>query len=403
MLRRARYLPLVAAVATLGWVAAPALSVQPYVPAAEDFQQALPSVERVQRPAAKAHASGTDGHDHDGHGDAHRGEGPVTHSSGVIESPKRFDLVGLAGEMRPYELRARSAAGGWSDWVQAADGNPVYFGGADAVRVRTRGFRPSGQLGYVNITGTGTATDRLLNGLRSAVNGAVVSVASIVHPPAEAAPRRPRFVSRNAWGANRSNGGCEPRRRADRGQVRAVVIHHTVTATNYSEREAPGIVLGICRYHRNVNGWDDIGYNALTDRFGNLYVGRAGGIRRAVVGAHAQGFNAQTSGIAVMGDYSSTPITAAATRALARFVAWKTYNHGIPIRGRTTLRSAGGTHSKYPAGREITPRRLFGHRRVNHTACPGDALRRQIRNVRRRAVAIRQRSRDPEQEPTERR
>ena len=53
---------------------------------------------------------------------------------------------------------------------------------------------------------------------------------------------------------------------------------------------------GIEVYHVKGNGWDDIGYNFLVDRFGQIFEGRYGGIDRNVVGAHAQGFNTARPG-----------------------------------------------------------------------------------------------------------
>ena len=353
-----------------GYVAAPALSSQPYLPEAVDFEQALPAVEAV--PGAPAARTGRAGHP---------GEGAVSFRSPVIAAPKRFDLVGLGGELRPLELRARDAGEDWSAWIETANGDPAYFGGADELQLRARGWRPSGTLHYVNVSGTTSELGGLLTGARKAINSAFISASSALAPAADALPVRPPVVSRGAWGA--TGGGCKPRARPTFGTVKAGVVHHTVTANDYSEAEAPSVVLGICRYHRNGNGWNDIGYNALVDRFGNIYAGRTGGLSKAVVGAHAQGFNAQTSGVAVIGTHTKVPITPASKQALIDYLAWKLAVHGRSAQGKTTMISAGGDASRYAAGRRVRTKKIIGHGSVGLTSCPGAALGAEIRAIRR--------------------
>src|SRR3712207_9515320 len=100
-------------------------------------------------------------------------------------------------------------------------------------------------------------------------------------------------------------------------------VHHTVTANEYAPEDSREMVLGICRYHRNSNGWDDIGYNFLVDKYGVIYEGRAGGIDKAVMGAQAQGYNSQTTGISNIGKFSDVPQSNEALRAMARLIRWK--------------------------------------------------------------------------------
>ncbi len=373
--RRATFLiPLALVAGACAWVAAPALSLDPYVQGAEDFERPLPAPERVAPAAASASAHEPErGHGH-GHDDARWITPPVA-------AQHDFDLVGIGGEMRPIEIRVRDEGGAWSEWVETHGGDPVYVGGAREAQVRAA-FKPRGDLHFVNVSGTaGGLAETLLGDAREAINSAFISAASGF--VAEAAAPKPKMVSRAAWGATLAEGGCTPRGPAEYGEVRAGIIHHTVNANEYTREEAAGIVLGICRFHVNGNGWNDIGYQALLDRFGRVYKGRAGGMGAAVVGAQAQGFNSQTTAIASIGTNDTVKLSRKARAGAIRYLAWKLALHGaVPATDTTELTSGGGSLSKFPAGEVVTLPRVIGHRDVGSTECPGDALYAQINAIR---------------------
>jgi hypothetical protein len=337
--QRARALCATTLVAAFGLLAADSAAA---APVAHDFSQDLPPVERAS--------------------DAlHKSVEHEAYKSSVLEAPQRFDFAGLGGgELRHYELRGRKAGGEWTDWTETANGDPVWFGGMDELQVRTHEWKPSGRIHYVAVS-TPEPTSTVA---------------------AKGGGNMPDVVTRREWGANRSDGGCEPRQNAEYGRVKAAAVHHTVSAVNYSEAQAPGLVLGICRFHRNSNGWDDIGYNALVDRFGNIYAGRDGGLSRAVIGAHTQGYNAQTTGVAVIGTHTSTPASKSAISGVARWLAWKLPEHGLGARGTARLVSAGGDANRYPQGETVKTRRIMGHRRTGFTECPGNALNNQLSQIR---------------------
>ncbi len=114
----------------------------------------------------------------------------------------------------------------------------------------------------------------------------------------------PKVISRAGWGADESQRGLEP---SSYSTFKGTCVHHTAGSNNYTESQAPGIVRGIYAYHAQTLGWGDVGYNALVDKFGNIYEGRYGGLDKNIEGAHAGGFNDAPSASRCSATTTSSP------------------------------------------------------------------------------------------------
>jgi hypothetical protein len=180
---------------------------------------------------------------------------------------------------------------------------------------------------------------------------------------------RPRIITRSGWGADESL--REPGF-IYTGSVKVAFVHHTASGSNYTCSQAPSVIRSIYRYHVVSSGWRDIGYNFLIDKCGNIYEGRAGGVDKPVMGAHTLGFNSNSTGIAVLGTYTSTAPSTASVDAIAALTAWKLGLSGMDPRGKTYLVSGGG--NLYPKGVNARLNVISGHRDGFATECPGRLL-----------------------------
>jgi N-acetylmuramoyl-L-alanine amidase/FlgD Ig-like domain len=285
-----------------------------------------------------------------------------------VRAPFAFDLVGARWSGRGHiELRSRTPRGAWTAWSALAPGEDVRPGGGDSVaepiwtgRGRIVQLRSSGPVRglraiFVN-GGSGPAA-----GARLAPAG--VATAPVIHTRAE-------------WGADESMRRANPLYAAS---VQMVFVHHTATTNDYSESQVPAILRSIYTYHVQANGWNDIGYNYLVDRFGQIWEGRYGGITRNVVGAQTLGFNTGSVGIAYIGDGQSAALTDAARAALVSLISWRLDLAHVDPRSTTPMVSGG--NPKYPAGTQVTLRAVSGHRDGTLTDCPGDTIYAQLPQI----------------------
>jgi hypothetical protein len=282
-----------------------------------------------------------------------------------------------SGEEVPVQVRTRED-GTWTEWIDldfedGADDGPDP-GTPEAAAANAKVTEPL-WIGHVDelqlrVAGGEAAEELQLHAID--IDGSLDFDPLAAKPGAAHAVDRPNFIPRTSWDPNNE---CAPRTSPSiASNARFTVIHHTAGSNNYTEAQAANVLRSICLFHRNTNGWSDVGYNIVVDRYGRTYEGRAGGLDRAVVGAHAANYNSGSFGVGVMGCFDgacstslgSTVLPSVALHAVDRVVAWKFHLHGIdPM---ATISYTNGW------GNTVTLDTIVGHRDVGNTACPGSVF-----------------------------
>ncbi len=185
------------------------------------------------------------------------------------------------------------------------------------------------------------------------------------------APGQPvNIISRAGWGANESMRRGGPRYGSG---IRAGIVHHSATGNDYAPTDSAAIVRSIYECHTLTDGWGDIGYNALVDKYGQVFEGRFGGIAKPVQGIHTGGFNANTWAVCMIGDFSQASPPPEQLGAVGQLLGWRLAMDKVNPKDTVALTSAGGPNTRFPQGATPNLPSIFAHRDVGSTACPGNA------------------------------
>ncbi|HEX7097586.1 MAG TPA: N-acetylmuramoyl-L-alanine amidase [Acidimicrobiales bacterium] len=321
----------------------------------------------------------------------------VTHQAQVAP----FVAIGFSWSGAPghVEVRVRFADGTWSSFAHLEATPDHGQDGAAGTRRVTDPLTMTGSATAYEVMVPEGATDVRAHLVREdpGATQQLEAPQSATLTPAAAADGLPGpdgIRSRAAWGArerkqtsgcgdgsHREGRGCV----ADAGVLHAVV-HHTVHANDYGPGDVPGILRAMQAFHMDANGWDDLGYNFVVDKFGTVWEGRAGGPDRPVVGGHTAGFNTDSVGVAVLGTFTSAAPTDAAVEGVARTIAWKLAPRNIDPLGTTVLTSRGG--GAFPAGTRVNAANISGHRDLGQTSCPGTQLYDRLPQIRTRVAQL---------------
>lgn len=318
-----------------------------------------------------------------------------------ISQPTPFSMVALTGSDltgTTARVRAKRPDGSWGPWYDAetlesnsddSQGggprgtDPVFVGTTTKVQIAVT--RPNGapvttappetgvdagkELGYIPANVEQPFSQNISAVLITPPKAPVDS--QWTPPTAALGPGQPpNIISRAQWGADNALRCGGP---MYGNGIRAAVIHHTAGSNDYAPEDSAAIVRSVYAYHTRTLGWCDIAYNALVDKYGQVFEGRGGGITKDVLGSHTGGFNRDVWGVSMIGDFETVPPTDVQIRTVGRLLGWRLgLDHVNPL-GTAQLASAGGNYTFYPAGSVPTLPEIFAHRDVGNTECPGNA------------------------------
>ncbi|ASU80713.1 hypothetical protein CDG81_00725 [Actinopolyspora erythraea] len=301
----------------------------------------------------------------------------------TVRTRQPFSMIAVTWDGRaPDRITARKWQDGrWSRWRELAPLSVSGHGGASR----------SGPAGASGAWWTGPSSEVRIRASRAGeyVTGELelVAITPGTGEPVRSEPggrtARPPVVTRAGWSADESLMRWPPEYSAT---TRAAIVHHTVETNDYTCASSAEVVRGLYHYHAVELGWGDIGYHALVDKCGTIFEGRTDGLRRHVVGGHTKGFNGQTFGVALIGNFQTAAPTESALRSTGRIAGWKLGTVGRDPLGDTTLVSGGGKGNRYPEGTAVTLPRIFSHRDVGDTACPGDNVYARMDTIRQESV-----------------
>lgn len=135
----------------------------------------------------------------------------------------------------------------------------------------------------------------------------------------------------------------------------SLYIHHTHTPSKpcLTFQQCSADMRSMQRFHQEDRGWDDIGYSFVAGSDGNIYEGRGWHWQ----GAHTLGHNSIGYGVSFIGDYAAS----------------------LPSQHSMALVRDQLASCAVAGGRLVPSFILQGHRQVVSTACPGDALYKEIK------------------------